>query len=93
MGKPVKQMGVASLSNTTLKASSAAFSDALAITPDFIQPKLKNEDQKVRGAHAEIRGQIIRNSGTDKPLRPGDCCPLGNYNHARGSTGTSIRTL
>lgn len=51
-------------------------SDELTITPDFIQPKLKIEDQKIRGAHAEIRGQIIRNSGTDKPLRPGDVARL-----------------
>ena len=50
--------------------------DDLKITPDFIQPELKIEDQKIRGAHANIRGQIIRNSGTDKPLRPGDVARL-----------------
>ncbi|MGI9494769.1 MAG: protein-disulfide reductase DsbD family protein [Mariniblastus sp.] len=59
-----------------LESKFGGVSDALAITPDFIQPKLKIEDQKVRGAHAEIRGQIIRNSGTDKPLRPGDVARL-----------------
>lgn len=50
--------------------------DELIIKPDFSQPTLKTTDQKIKGAHAEIRGQIIRNSGTDKPLRPGDVARL-----------------
>ena len=59
-----------------LVSSFDGVNDKLVIKPDFVQPTLKTIDHKIGGAHAEIRGQIIRNSGTDKPLRPGDVARL-----------------
>ena len=52
------------------------YDESLTVKADFVQPDVKIEDFAQDGLHTKVRARLIRASGIDKPIRPGDVVKL-----------------